>query len=107
MVSESDSVPNLGQLVRILKGRDADRLGVIVGILDGRFVLVADGDKRKFDRAKRKNLNHLELLDFISPEVVKSILETGRVTNGKLRYAVAKFSNEKVIALKKGDQVDG
>lgn len=107
MVSESDSVPNLGQLVRILKGRDADRLGVVVGILDERFVLVADGDKRKFDRAKRKNLNHLELLDFISPEVVKSILETGRVTNGKLRYAVAKFSDEKVIALKKGDQVDG
>ncbi|MCM3719775.1 KOW domain-containing RNA-binding protein [Fictibacillus phosphorivorans] len=107
MVSESDSVPNIGQLVRILKGRDADRLGVIVGILDERFVLVADGDKRKFDRAKRKNLNHIELLDFISPEVVKSILETGRVTNGKLRYAVAKFSDEKVIALKKGDQVDG
>ena len=107
MVSESDSVPNLGQLVRILKGRDADRLGVIIGILDERFVLVADGDKRKYDRAKRKNLNHLELLDFISPEVVKSILETGRVTNGKLRYAVAKFSDEKVIALKKGDQVDG
>jgi large subunit ribosomal protein L14e len=107
MVSESDSVPNLGQMVRILKGRDADRLGVIVGILDERFVLVADGDKRKYDRAKRKNLNHLELLDFISPEVVKSILETGRVTNGKLRYAVAKFSDEKVIALKKGDQVDG
>jgi large subunit ribosomal protein L14e len=107
MVSESDSVPNLGQMVRILKGRDADRLGVIVGILDERFVLVADGDKRKFDRAKRKNLNHLEMLDFISPEVVKSILETGRVTNGKLRYAVAKFSDEKVIALKKGDQVDG
>jgi ribosomal protein L14E/L6E/L27E len=107
MVSESDSVPNLGQMVRILKGRDADRLGVIIGILDERFVLVADGDKRKYDRAKRKNLNHLELLDFISPEVVKSILETGRVTNGKLRYAVAKFSDEKVIALKKGDQVDG
>ncbi|MDR7074770.1 KOW domain-containing RNA-binding protein [Fictibacillus barbaricus] len=106
-MSESDSVPNLGQMVRILKGRDADRLGVIIGILDERFVLVADGDKRKYDRAKRKNLNHLELLDFISPEVVKSILETGRVTNGKLRYAVAKFSDEKVIALKKGDQVDG
>ncbi|WNB91950.1 KOW domain-containing RNA-binding protein [Bacillus sp. NEB1478] len=106
-MSESDSVPNLGQMVRILKGRDADRLGVIVGILDERFVLVADGDKRKYDRAKRKNLNHLELLDFISPEVVKNILETGRVTNGKLRYAVAKFSDEKVIALKKGDQVDG
>ncbi|MGC4378205.1 KOW domain-containing RNA-binding protein [Fictibacillus sp. Mic-4] len=106
-MSEADSVPKVGQIVRIKKGRDAESLSVIVNILDDRYVLIADGDKRKFDRAKRKNLNHLELLDFISPEVARSILETGRVTNGKLRYAVAKFSDEKVIALKKGEQVDG
>ncbi|MGG1572144.1 KOW motif-containing protein [Fictibacillus sp. NRS-1165] len=107
MVSDSESAPQIGQMVRITKGRDAEKLGVIVSILDDRFVLVADGDKRKYDRAKRKNLIHLELLDFISPEVARSILETGRVTNGKLRYAVAKFSDEKVIALKKGDHIDG
>ncbi|MFC0190548.1 KOW motif-containing protein [Fictibacillus aquaticus] len=106
-MSEFELVPKLGQLVRINRGRDKNKLGVIVEILDERFVLIADGDKRKFDRAKRKNLNHLELQDFTSPEVARSILETGRVTNGKLRYAVAKFSDEDVIALKKGDQVDG
>ncbi|MFC7372635.1 RNA-binding protein [Fictibacillus iocasae] len=106
-MNEYNHGPKLGQLVRILNGRDNDKLGVIVGIQDERFVLIADGDKRKFDRAKRKNLNHLELMDFTSPEVARSILETGRVTNGKLRYAVAKFSDEDVIALKKGDQVDG
>jgi large subunit ribosomal protein L14e len=107
MVSETEPSPRIGQLVRILRGRDTNQYGVIVGILDERFVLVADGDKRKFDRAKRKNLNHLELTEQISFEVERSIEETGRVTNGKLRYAVSKFLNDQVIDLKKGEQVDG
>ena len=107
MVSETEPSPRIGQLVRILRGRDTNQYGVIVGILDERFVLIADGDKRKFDRAKRKNLNHLELTEQISSEVKRSIEETGRVTNGKLRYAVSKFLNDQVIDLKKGEQVDG
>jgi large subunit ribosomal protein L14e len=107
MVSETDSCPRIGQLVKIIRGRDADQYGVIVEILDERFVLVADGDKRKFDRAKKKNLNHLELTESISIEAKRSIEETGRVTNGKLRYAVSKFLNDQVIDRKKGDQIDG
>lgn len=107
MVSDTEPNPRIGQLVRILRGRDTNQYGVIVGILDERFVLVADGDKRKFDRAKRKNLNHIELTEQISSEVIRSIEETGRVTNGKLRYAVSKFLNDHVIDLKKGEQVDG
>lgn len=107
MVSETEPSPRIGQLVRILRGRDTNQYGVIVGILDERFVLIADGDKRKFDRAKRKNLNHIELTEQISSEVKRSIEETGRVTNGKLRYAVSKFLNDQVIDLKKGEQVDG
>jgi large subunit ribosomal protein L14e len=107
MVSETEPNPRIGQLVRILRGRDTNQYGVIVGILDEKFVLIADGDKRKFDRAKRKNLTHLELIEQISSEVQRSIEETGRVTNGKLRYAVSKFLNDQVIDLKKGEQVDG
>ncbi|MFC0212798.1 hypothetical protein ACFFK0_10030 [Paenibacillus chartarius] len=83
--------PQLGQLVRNLRGRDAGKLAVIIGVEDERFVNIADGDKRKFDQPKKKNLLHLELLDIISEEVAGSLRETGRVTNGKLRYAIAKY----------------
>ncbi|ANE46804.1 KOW domain-containing protein [Paenibacillus swuensis] len=83
--------PELGQIVKILKGRDDGKIAVIIGIVDGRFVSIADGDKRKFDQPKKKNLLHLELQEWISSEVVDSIRESGRVTNGKLRYAVSKF----------------
>lgn len=83
--------PQLGQIVRILRGRDLNKYAVIIGIVDQRFILIADGDKRKFDQPKKKNRLHLQLQDAISHEVVNSLLETGRVTNGKLRFALNKF----------------
>jgi large subunit ribosomal protein L14e len=103
---ESDSGPSIGQIVLITKGRDAGQYAVVIQKLDERFVLIADGDKRKFDRPKKKNVLHLELCSYVSPEVQNSILETGRVTNGKLRYAISKFVNE-LMTDEKGDVFDG
>ncbi|GGD03285.1 hypothetical protein GCM10007216_37470 [Thalassobacillus devorans] len=106
-MNETESSPRIGQVVRIVQGREAEQYMVVIDLLDDRFVLLADGEKRKFDRPKKKNLQHVELMDFVSPEVQNSLLETGRVTNGKLRFAVTKFINEVVTDLKKGDQLDG
>jgi large subunit ribosomal protein L14e len=83
--------PKLGAVVKSLRGRDAGRYAVIVGIEDERFVYVADGDKRKFDQPKKKNVLHLEITDFVSSEVAASLETTGKVTNGKLRFALQKF----------------
>lgn len=88
------AIPQVGQVVKILKGRDADQYAIVVSIEDSKFVSIADGNKRKFDQAKKKNLVHLEPQPFISSEVVNSLQESGRVTNGKLRFAVAKFLSD-------------
>jgi large subunit ribosomal protein L14e len=106
-LNEDDSIPLIGQVVRIMQGREAGQYAVIIKLLEDRYVLLADREKRKYDRPKKKNLHHIEVMDYISPEVQKSLLETGRVTNGKLRFAIAKFINEVVTDLKKGDQHDG
>ncbi|NSL52569.1 KOW motif-containing protein [Calidifontibacillus erzurumensis] len=106
-MNEPESRPRIGQLVRILQGRDAGQFAVILKVLDERFVYIADGDKRKFDRPKKKNINHLEFFDYVSPEIQNSINETGRVTNGKLRFAVSKFVNEQITDFEKGEQLDG
>ncbi len=106
-MSDTERYPELGQVVQILQGREAGQFAIVIEKLDSRFVLLADGDKRKYDRPKKKNVNHITCEDFISPEVQKSLLETGRVTNGKLRYAINKFVNEMLTDLKKGDQLDG
>lgn len=88
---DQTSKPQLGQIVQILRGRDYGKYAVIVKIVDDRFVFIADGDKRKFDQPKKKNLNHLQLFSESSSEVVNSLMESGRVTNGKLRFALNRF----------------
>ncbi|MFC0469723.1 KOW domain-containing RNA-binding protein [Halalkalibacter kiskunsagensis] len=95
--------PEIGQVVIITKGRDQGQLGIIVELVNDRFVKVADGDKRKVDRMKKKNINHLELIDYIADEVKSSFIETGRVTNGKLRYAITKFLEQHSDLLKEGE----
>lgn len=88
-----DSCPKLGQLVLITRGRDAGQYAIIVRLVDERFVDLADGEKKRFAFPKRKNISHLQLMDYVSPEVQRSLLDTGRVTNGKLRFALSKFES--------------
>ncbi|TBL69210.1 KOW domain-containing RNA-binding protein [Paenibacillus thalictri] len=96
--------PQLGQIVKVLRGKDGSKYAVVIGIVDERFVNIADGHKRRFDQPKKKNVLHLELQETISHEVVSSLLETGRVTNGKLRHVVDKFTRElQSEALEKGE----
>lgn len=83
-----------GRIVKVLRGRDAGKYAVVIRRVDDRFVEIADGDKRKFDRPKQKNKRHLHFTAHISNEVADSIRETGRVTNGKIRYALSKFAEQ-------------
>lgn len=99
---QKDRSPRLGQYVRVTQGRDTDQYAIIVKIVDEKFVCIADGDKRKFDRAKRKNILHLQLYDDWSQEVENSLGETGRVTNGKLRFALTYFLKSQE---KKGEEL--
>jgi large subunit ribosomal protein L14e len=90
-IDESAKQPALGQVAKVLRGREQGQYAIVVRLEDSRFVWIADGDKRKFDQPKKKNILHLQLQDYLSSEVADSLNETGRVTNGKLRYALNKF----------------
>lgn len=90
-----DARPQIGQFVKVLRGKDEESCAVIVEIIDDRFVMIADGHKRKFDHPKKKNVLHLELLTAVSQEVSSSLHETGRVTNAKLRYVIQKYAYAK------------
>lgn len=102
-MKDSGPSPELGQIVQITKGRDRGQFSVIIELIDDRFVGIADGDGRKVDRSKKKNINHIELIDYIADEVRNSFIETGRVTNGKLRYALTNFLEKHTDLLKEGE----
>lgn len=90
---EKPDLPQIGQIVRVNRGKDAGKYAVVIGVVDQRYVWIADGGKRRFDQPKKKNILHLEILPHTSSEVADSIHETGRVTNGKLRFALNKVVN--------------
>ncbi|MGG4145627.1 KOW domain-containing RNA-binding protein [Paenibacillus algorifonticola] len=90
-----EKFPQVGQIVKVLRGKDEDSYAVVISVIDERFVMIVDGDKRRFDSPKKKNVLHLELQPVISSEVVNSLLESGRVTNTKLRYVIQKFAHAK------------
>lgn len=100
---DSESTPEVGQIVRITKGREAGNYAVVISIVDQRFILLADGERRKYDRAKKKNLNHVELCPYISEEVKRNLMETGRVTNGKIRHALVSYLREHLELVKEGE----
>lgn len=96
-MKDPESVPQVGELVRILNGRDKDQFACIIEVLDERFVRIADGDKRKVDRAKKKNIQHIDRVKIVAPEVKTSIVETGRVTNAKLRFAISTYIDDNLL----------
>ncbi|WP_240377776.1 KOW domain-containing RNA-binding protein [Bacillus piscicola] len=100
---DPESAPEIGQIVLVKRGREAGNLAVIIGIIDQRFVLLADGERRKFDNAKKKNVSHTVLFSCVSDEVKRSIEETGRVTNAKIRHALLSFSREQPELLMEGE----
>jgi large subunit ribosomal protein L14e len=85
----------LGQIVKVLRGRDTGKYAIVIRPVEDKFVWVADGNKRKFDQPKKKNIQHLQITNEISNEVVESIREAGRVTNGKIRFALSKYAEHR------------
>jgi large subunit ribosomal protein L14e len=89
-LSALEYMPEIGRVVKVLRGKDEGSYAVIIGTVDERFVLIVDGDKRRFDQPKKKNVLHLQMQPVVSHEVTDSMRETGRVTNAKLRFVIQK-----------------
>jgi large subunit ribosomal protein L14e len=90
-VADAEGRPRPGQIVRVLRGRDAGRHMIVVGFVEPHFVLLADGDERKMDRPKKKNVKHIQITNTVSEEIADAIKKFGRVNNARLRYALNQY----------------
>ncbi|MBX5435836.1 MAG: KOW domain-containing RNA-binding protein [Alicyclobacillaceae bacterium] len=87
-MSRRPTLPDVGRIVEITRGRDRGSFAVVIGHDADRFVLVADGDKRKAEKPKRKNALHVRNTAWIAEEVVDELQRGGKVTNARLRHAL-------------------
>lgn len=75
----------LGDVVCSLAGRDRGQYYVVVGIIDDRFVQVADGYRRKVASPKKKNVRHLRPQGVAMEELARRLASGGTVSDGEIR----------------------
>ena len=75
----------IGRLVVSKAGRDKGRPFVIVKIINERFVAIADGDLRRLDNPKVKNIKHLQVCNRELPEVKEALRSKEMLENHRLR----------------------
>lgn len=77
-----------GQIVRSLAGRDKGRYFVVLEVRGDNYALVADGDLRRVEKAKKKNLKHLEFHCYVDQVLYGKLSKGNNVTNRELQRAL-------------------
>lgn len=93
----------LGQVVYSKAGRDSGRKFVVIEVLDGLYVLVADGDLRRMEKPKKKKIKHLGLTGETIVALSEKFKNKLKVTNSEIRKALAVLETEAEGVSKKGN----
>ena len=79
------------QLVCSNAGRDQGQYYLVIEVVVDGFALLADGDRRKVDNAKRKNPRHLAVTAGFARELSRKGGDGEAVTNAEIRQAIAQL----------------
>jgi ribosomal protein L14E/L6E/L27E len=82
-MDENESL--VGRIATSKAGRDRNRSFIIVGVIDGSHVAVADGRLRKLLKPKKKKLKHL-VLEKDSADIIRQrLIEGQQVFDAQIR----------------------
>ncbi len=85
---------SLGQVVTSTQGRDAGRDFVVVGLIDEKYVLIADGGLRRMDRPKKKKVKHLIPKQELFSSLKEKLSCGQKVYDSELRKALASLRDQ-------------
>lgn len=81
---------SIGQVVYSKSGRDKGGIFFVVGLSEG-YAFIADGDKRKLDKPKRKKPIHLQPVNSIDADIKKRIENNEYLLDSDLRSSLKKY----------------
>ncbi len=84
----------LGEIIISTAGRDRGKYYLIVDIEDENYLKVADGDKKRIERPKRKNIKHLRSTGYIDEELLIWLSNGKRVRNEDLKKSLRDYEYE-------------
>lgn len=83
-----------GYLVKSTAGRDSGRFFIIIGEVNEKYILLADGDLRPIERPKKKKLRHVQPLNVQSQELQAKLAAGETILNAELRKTIAALTKE-------------
>jgi ribosomal protein L14E/L6E/L27E len=84
----------VGQLVCSKRGRDRGKFYLVLEFKDETFVYLIDGEKRRMDNPKQKNIKHLKVYPAVSGELAQ-VWEAGKNPgNSEVRRVIAQFKQD-------------
>jgi len=75
----------IGRVVRSNKGRDKDKVFLVVAEIDEEYVLICDGSLRKIDNPKKKKIKHVSKMNIISDELKYRVEHKKKINNAFIR----------------------
>ena len=80
----------IGQVVYSKSGHDQGDVQMIIAI-DGDFLLLADGKRRKLEKPKRKKKMHVQPTFYVENEVAAKLQEGAYVLDADIKKALKKY----------------
>ncbi len=87
--------PKQGDLVKSLAGHDKNQFFIVISVKDG-FLYLADGDLRRVEKPKKKNLRHCVLVK--ENPVIRTSKDIG-VANAEIRKCIKEFLNKEDLQI--------
>ncbi|MBO8136863.1 MAG: RNA-binding protein [Desulfotomaculum sp.] len=84
-----DDSLKVGQLVSSKAGRDKGKIYVVIGTAEENRVWVADGRTRTVDKPKKKNVKHLQKINFVI-----DLSGSKKCSNEELRKCIAEYQEK-------------
>ncbi len=84
----------LGQIVESIAGRDKNDYYVVIGIGPMPYLYLADGVKKKVEKAKKKNIKHIRPLPYLVEDIKIKCRAGMRITNFEIANALNDFLGE-------------
>lgn len=79
----------VGQLVYSKAGRDKGKAFLVVSLVGNSFAYLVDGEMRKVERPKKKNLKHLDNTGIIAEPIARKLEKGESLTNEEVKLAIA------------------
>lgn len=92
------NLPEIGRVVEVVQGRDCGLFAVVIGRLADRYVLIADGNTRRIEKPKKKNVAHVRMTSYVATDIVALLDSEGKVSNANLRYALRVFGQTQSLS---------